>query len=60
MPGEEEALQTDQAAPAAANAPLYFAQIIIPKTNVYIGESVPVEARIYVDGRIAQQLIGAA
>lgn len=37
---------------------LYFAQIIIPKTNVYIGEAVPMEARIYVDARIAVQLLG--
>ena len=44
------------AAGAGANEPLYFAQIIIPKTHVYIGEAVPVEARIYVDARVAQQL----
>jgi len=38
---------------------LYFAQLIIPKTTAYIGEAVPAEIKIYVDGRIAAQLAEA-
>lgn len=33
----------------------YFAQIVVPKTSAYVGESLPVEIKYYVDGNIPLQ-----
>lgn len=42
-------------AAANVNAQLGFAEIVVPKSAVYIGESVPVELRIFVDARVRWQ-----
>ncbi|MGC3988717.1 MAG: BatD family protein [Chthoniobacteraceae bacterium] len=33
----------------------YFAQIVVPKTNAYVGESLPVEVKYFIDGSIPIQ-----
>ena len=51
-------LTVQAATPGSADASqrMSFAEITVPKTQVWLGESVPVEARLYVDKRIRWRL----
>jgi len=42
---------------ADGNGPLYYAEFVLPRDTVYIGEALPIEIRLYVDARVRAQLL---
>ena len=53
-PGQQQ--QSAQAAPAQTGGKLAFAEWVIPKTTLYVGEAVPAQLRLYVDSQVRWDL----
>lgn len=43
---------------AEGNSDLVFAELIVPKSSAYVGETVPIEIRVYFDSRLRYQIEG--
>jgi len=50
--GAGQGTASAQNAGDATNNSIAFAELIVPRENVYVGEAIPVEVRIYLDARV--------
>lgn len=45
-------------APLEGNSDLVYAELIVPKTTAYVGETIPIEIRLFFDSRLRYQIEG--
>jgi len=50
---------TATAGGGGANGPYFFSEVVLARDSAYIGEAIPVEVRLYVDGRVPARLQSA-
>ncbi len=57
-PGGQPPATTPDDKPAEGNSDLVFAELIVPKSSAFVGETVPIEIRLYFDSRLRYQIEG--